>query len=924
MAYQVRSFGGAYGSCAHPRSGCGKTVLANYIANNVFSSTDVPGGVYTHFFQKSASEAQSTPSTLVGSILARIFQNVSVHDNRVFSSALNMIMGLADHFSSSAVCPFRPLWRILESVTGQMARYAVVVDGLDECSRVDEFKDLLRALHDLAKTPNSSIIVLSRMNPTFRTWLGNPIAISMKASLVDADIRILLQAEIDKNPRLAPISARLFEKVASTAEGMFLWARLMIDCVKAAPSASLQNHRLDRLPPGLNAVYDHFINGVGETLDSTLIKLRKELFLLLVGSRQAFSAKDINTIIALDIRRISLDKSKLLLEAEDEVLRLCSPLVIAESGRVQLVHASVKDYLLRPITNSATSPTTCMSVRVTHSETNEYLAQKCLCQFMLPEFASLDMIAALVRRNLFVDESKELKDGLAGLTGFYEYACLNWHIHLTAVSNPSRHTISLIGKFLQSRHIVTWNETLFFLKARVDSGPTLEVRSALKAWLTLLPLSSREKVPFDSFISSSYVSAGVELNLSGRWPLEAWLLRSRLAEYFNWLGDFDIYFQIALEVAHGTERLLGKNNVLTLRALSAFANALLLQGFHERAANMHADIGRLQNEMVGVRHKDTFVSLSGEGISYYFLARFEEAHDRLERASAGLLVTGGPTSKEYLYNQLYRGYALEQQLQLSAAFQLYEQTWLLWTNLSGPDNPATLMTQSALASLYRKKGQLREAEKHYTIVFAARQLSCGLDNLLTFDIALSLAYVYREMGRLEEASALLDLVSDLEFLGGQFERWCQMIHLRGLLLYDAGLLDEAVLKLQHLLHVAERNRPSSNREILWVRLSLAHLFRTQDRPEGEALALFQDVAHDAQEQDPTTMPERNDRHESRCAIIEKALELTRRGATADAQRLLKENRLRWSRREDFHILTGAPVTDTAWPGTTSRARMLPM
>ncbi|OQU95798.1 NACHT domain-containing protein [Cladophialophora immunda] len=583
----------------HGIPGCGKTVQANYVINNAFTPSDVPGGIFAHFFQKPTSSASSTPSTLVSSILARIFRNPSLHSSPALLNGLEMITGLASRFNTSGECAFKPLWNILKSAIAHIQNYALVVDGLDECSMGDEFEDLLHGLRDLANLPNARIIILSRFNAKFLALLGSPIAIPMHADIVDADIRVLVEAEVNRNPRLAPISGRLFEKIASKADGIFLWARFIIDWVKDTPTEYIQNNRVATFPPGLTAGYDHFINRTTESLgnDKTLLKLRRELFLLFVGSRRVLNIEEISTVIALNTYRPTLDEGNKLLDPENDMLRLCSPLVVVVGRRVRLIHASVRDYLLRPVTTIPSSSPLYAPVRFDLFETDDYFARKCLSQLILLEFASLEAIVTLLRKNLSIKDKPDLDHVQSETKGFYEYSCLNWHLHLTATPNPSQHTLSLAKKFLLSS---------------IDSGPTVEVRSILSSWLTLLPLSMREKIPIDEFISTS-----------------------------------------------GTKQELGEENPITLRALSALATITFAQGHLKQAAKQHADIGKLQSKIVGEGHRDTLISLSGEGVAYYFLARFAEARNCLERASAGLLTTDGPTLKEYLYNQLYLGYVLE-------------------------------------------------------------------------------------------------------------------------------------------------------------------------------------------------------------------------------------------------------------------------
>jgi len=224
--------------------------------------------------------------------------------------------------------------------------------------------------------------------------------------------------------------------------------------------------------------------------------------------------------------------------------------------------------------------------------------------------------------------------------------------------------------------------------------------------------------------------------------------------------------------------------------------------------------------------------------------------------------------------------------------------------LNGPDDPSTLMTQSAMASAYRKLGRLTDAERHYTICFAARQRAVGLDNYVCVDLAISLSYVYRELCRKGETAALLELCLPLETLKRpeNFERVCQIKHLQALLLYDDDP-QAAELSLRDLIAVAGRQRPPENRETMWVRLTLATWLRKSGRMR-DALLLFGDlVTSTSSSPDGEDSSSRSPVTEKQCTIAE-GVRPVKAGLAHEAQQLLRKNGLKWIRDCAFHIIHG--------------------
>lgn len=845
---------------------------------------------------------------MVTSLLAQTLRATLADGRPLEPHVLSLLMPLVNFYTTSADCPFRQLWDAFERALESLSDFLLVVDGLDECEPAYARETLLGNIRKLAILPQARIVVLSRHFPSFGGLLGTPIALCMAPSQCNRDIEIFLEAELERTPQLQPFKEQILRKTLERANGMFLWATLMMNHIKRATNESSLVRRLEHFPAGLNEVYQHFIDKTAQYLDASQLQLRRQLFMLLSGCLRTITIQGISRATAINVMTRSLCQRHLLLNPLKVVEELCSPLAASDGYHVQLVHASVKDYLLRRPSRCRTTSrlSNGFALRFDREQLDVYMSEKTLAQLLLPKYAELELLASFVRVNVGADDPGILppKDEFE----FYDYACLHWHIHVSATIDPSDSLLKMVAEFLTSRQFVAWGERLFFLKEGIDSGPAMEVKSTLDSWLSLLPPAKREKVPLQAYVSCPYTTVINDFDDSEGYKLEASLLASRLGDYYNWICDLEDAFHFLSAAAYGLVEYLGRRNPLTLRALSALANSLFSQGLLHEAAESFREVCELQKEVLGEKHKDTYVSLSGEGLSFFYLTRFEEARIILQKATSGLLDTTGPTGKEYLYGRIYLGYALEQLHRIPEAFGVFEKTWLTFMTMSGSDNPATTMVQCALGVACRKMRMFADAQKHMSQSFVSRQRIFGLDKFITFDNALNLAYLFRDQRRLDEASAYVDLLSGLKFLNTDFERYCQYHRMRALLQYDTGKVAEARDQLQQLLATAKHHRPSVNRELLWTRLTMADMLRELNEM-GDLPKLFEDLAQ----------PVRGDGSEGTVTkddliVVEEALRLIRRGAVLEAEKLFQERNLVWKQPDDFNLCIGGPEVDTAWIG----------
>ncbi|RFU35483.1 hypothetical protein B7463_g871, partial [Scytalidium lignicola] len=856
--------------CLHPlwlhgNLGCGKTVLAYYLEETL--GREAP--CFSYFFNKSAEDVLTRPKALVSSFIWKILRRHVFQIRTMPRSLLNVLFDLAGAHSSSMDCSFQILWNVFVPLIREYSSFSIIIDGLDECTE----------------------------NPE----RGNPEEISVDASTVSKDIRTMIEAEIKRTPKLESVKDKLLDR-SNPSEGMFLWAKLMLNHVKGALNFKSQIAYLDSFPPDLYRAYDSYSIKRGETLDSRSRQIRREVFMLLLGSLQTFTADEISEIMALTPDTEQVLAGSLLLDPRDDILKLCYPFVKLVDSRFQLIHASVKEYLLYSQPGNSRNHQNEQKKDLLHfdnSQINEYLAIRCLCELSLAEYSSFDTISILVENNLAIrdtDYSSEISS--IGRT-FYKYACLHWHTHLMAITQPGHKILTLLRKFLHSIQVVTWSETLYQLKGGIDDGPIIEVRSLLLSWKALQPYEIQKTMHVEDFISTCYRTAISSMSKSRDLKSKALLLGSRLAESYLWYGDTEAAHAVFQDVSRGLEEVNGAVSRLSLNQRTKMAMCSTHKVDLKEATKELFNVMRLQQQLHSDYVKDVFMTMSNLGLSEIFLGDFKQAETQLRQSSKGLLDTCSQTGKEYLYNQYYLGLALLWQNRACEAFSLFEETLQVWMRICGPDNPATLMTQSAYAASCRKLRKYECADKHYREALTGRQLSCGLEHFATVDVTIGYAYLNFDMGRYEVAKALVDQIEPLEIL--QFpehiERKYQVAHLKAKLMSQLDCKEEALRILQKLFM-----SPRPCRELLWARITLANLLGEEGRV-SRALEYFDNLI--CPDQSRNRLRVRDERR-----LVKAAIMLAQKGHALKASKLLGSRGYRWQRTADFYVLPGGPFVDT--------------
>jgi hypothetical protein len=147
-----------------------------------------------------------------------------------------------------------------------------------------------------------------------------------------------------------------------------------------------------------------------------------------------------------------------------------------------------------------------------------------------------------------------------------------------------------------------------------------------------------------------------------------------------------------------------------------------------------------------------------------------------------------------------------------------------------------------------------------------------------------------------------------------FNRYCQVTHLRALLLCDGGQRDKAIDLLQSLLIGTDRD--NYNRAILWIIVDLAIILRARgnDGDDRQAESNFDNILLDIGS-DSTRVADDGD-HEPDpphlLKLAKKAVTLVRSREFEQVDELLEKEKVDRAREQDLWLWMGGPAADTAW------------
>ncbi|KAG5657886.1 hypothetical protein KAF25_007919 [Fusarium avenaceum] len=866
------------------KAGCGKSALADQTRAAL---SETKHNAISHAFQSNVSTRKRGRTSLAASILSQLLPPsypVTDCQKRVFTQLIPLCNQYKSRFED---CPFEQLWPLCTSLLTEERDFYLVIDALDECS-LDHSRQatgLLKHISDLLDPAGGKTIIFSR--PSHLLGVGTTSEVPLdEIRIIEEDTRSEIAAFCDSAAARLSVPKEMQLQVASRARsgarGSFLWVNLLLKELQRIRAVEEFQKTLNGFPDDCWGVYTKVWKEGLKGLDENDRSDCENVLLLLLGTHRQFELGELDDALGL-----IPDSAQFI------VSTLCQPLVQVIDGRVQLSHTSVRDFLLNGKIGD---------IGFSASEPDATLARRCLEFLLRDEYAQKDRIGQLLRRNLGYGGSAHDKE-----SGFYEYAARNWNIHLTALSSPDPDLLRLAGSFLRSPQFAYWAEYSI-----TDVGDFQAIRSteiSLTIWSKTLPSRDRSLLDLDNYFELPYTTLNRSYKDNNDDKILQWLTLMHLGFYYFDKGRINEMADVRKDVATGLSELLGRRHPLALQGASDATYTFLFNGQLKKAQRLYAEVAKDQRKVVDEDNPSPFFTEVFQAQAEYLMMEYSTSLSTLTDAMAGFIRTTGPQSNGYLVGQLWYAVAHASAGNTEQAIKMLEFVRDKRKEQYGPEDSFGIATQVFAGDLYRKLKVEENALENIKPALDFRRGFWPISHFLTLDTALVLAITYRDFWKDDKAAEIIgELERDAKLDQKQnFIRACQVKHMRALLLFEDGNIDQSIRILEAFL--IEIGSERNNRAVYWIRLDLATMLRYRAGEGDAALAssLFDGIVVD-QTDDPEDEPDPPRWLET----AEDALKLLRFDKVTEAKKVLQEENLRWAREETLWMWLGVPAADTGW------------
>ncbi|KAF2266654.1 hypothetical protein CC78DRAFT_531460 [Lojkania enalia] len=456
------------------KPGFGKTILSSQIIDDLSTeaeylniSDEPPAIAFFHF--------NSTRQVCIHSSDAfRALAVQLVHMHRTNRNTLDALALLMRQTSGQPKASSDDIVAVLALLLRQHSTF-LVIDGVDECSDIEIF---LATISELCCTSDCRVILLSRPNLEIpleyqKLASNSPHILSLNDSHNANDIASFISENLNRMADQGyfgiSMDRSLIPHVASRANGMFLWASLLMKYLQS-PGLSPNERRVAlegaSLLEGLSSLYRGMLNILDRRFGQEK-KIAADIFRWLSFSINPLCLEALRTALAIRPGQPTTEDHRLL-HFNDSINRLTCALVEVTDGNARFIHRSVREYLESPECQES------YFSLFDESAVHGHLAARCISylaidtprrplQRLQPYRPAINSIATSSGMSFrtsgsgdsgYRSMSSSDTEGFATVEQaptappfdtrlpFLRYAALCWPIHLTrALSNPSPRSI---------------------------------------------------------------------------------------------------------------------------------------------------------------------------------------------------------------------------------------------------------------------------------------------------------------------------------------------------------------------------------------------------------------------------------------------------------------------------------------------------
>ncbi|KAM5354528.1 hypothetical protein ACJ41O_001175 [Fusarium nematophilum] len=335
----------------HGRPGSGKSVLATQIVN--FLRLSKQSLVVSHFckfsVEKSLDYEQILKSMLVQLIQGNRDLVAHVYDHLILKNRTPSTRVLEELLRS-----------MVEARSGQSSTIHIILDGVDEChSGVPEkvVKMLQRAVSTASSSDSGACkVLLASREPRVGPRKGNnkqTVSLSDEKDSVTAAIELYAAQGLAKLwPRFSQMRIsdadmkQMGQRIAAKADGMFLWARLVLEYLEHNMFVSREEVLgvTDALPKQLREFYRQILAQLTSRFDELSVQRMRSILGWIAFAKRPLRKVEFRSALAFGSGNLDVDEP-----VPPYLFDMCKPLVEERcDSTFTFIHVSVKEYLQSP------------------------------------------------------------------------------------------------------------------------------------------------------------------------------------------------------------------------------------------------------------------------------------------------------------------------------------------------------------------------------------------------------------------------------------------------------------------------------------------------------------------------------------------------------------------------------------------------
>lgn len=338
-------------------AGMGKTVLCASIIQQVVEEVDIERvdtntstpPVLLYFFFDKKDDSRNSMLHMYRTFLFQLLANPQ-------SATIALAILEPAYRTSIKYGRSKAIWSdglpdLLKQIVEQSQRQRVLIllDGLDECTDPDPW--LRGFVNTFRSLGNCWALVFSRYQPEIRDVLFGSPMLKMTSALTRPDVDKYLSRSIHCVPGEGPqVNRCLLSRLSSDADGLFLWASLAVEQLKAAVSPSDISAMVSCVPEKLGMVYDRALRSIVEAGPPGRVRLVRALLCRVLCSPRPLTWRELQH--SLSVEPSVPEDGPVLWEGKrpflDAVLKLCPPFIeySFESETFRAHHLSVHQFLM--------------------------------------------------------------------------------------------------------------------------------------------------------------------------------------------------------------------------------------------------------------------------------------------------------------------------------------------------------------------------------------------------------------------------------------------------------------------------------------------------------------------------------------------------------------------------------------------------